>query len=251
MAYKCLAHEMKSLRTLRARDGIRLIVVPPELLHLPRQKAAQPLIETRTFRVRGLFKAEQYLGHLPYVSRKRSNDMLPQFHGRIRTHPLIGQRRWKFRARLPAIRIACRLAQVQPAIAVSKTDKIQKALPISAEPLAECCEQRARIHIAMQLDQGIHGLLHRRPERERTRKLLLSRRACSRRGKKTCACRRHHTCPCSECRCFAAHILGLRIELHRAHQCRKCILPRCIQEKAEPPIKVRQMRKALTRRVCR
>ena len=176
----------------------------------------------------GLSEAEQYLGHLPYVSRKHSNDMLPQFCGRIRTHPPIGQGRWKFRARLLPIHIACRLAQVQPAIAVSKTDKIQKALLISAESLAECCEQRARIPIAMQLDQGIHGLLHRRPERERTRKLLLSRRMLSCCGKKTRACRRHRTCPCSECRCFAARILGLRIELHRTRQYRKCILSRCI-----------------------
>ena len=219
---------MQPLRTLRARDGIRLIVVVPKLLHLPWQEAAQPLIEAQTFRVCGLSEAEQYLGHLPYVSRKHSYDMLPQFCGRIRTHPPIGQGHWKFRARLLPIHIACRLAQVQPAIAVGKTDKIQKALPISAESLAECCEQRARIPIVMQLDQDIHGLLHRRPERERTCKLLLSRRARSRCGKKTCACRRHRTCPCSEYRCFAARILGLRIELHRARQYRKCILSCCI-----------------------
>ena len=201
--------------------------------------------------MRGLSEAEQYLRHLPYVSRKHSNDMLPQFCGRIRAHPLIGQRRWKFRACLLAIHIACRLAQVQPAVAVSKTDEIQKALPISAEPLAECCEQRARIPIAMQLDQGIHGLLHRRPERERTRKLLLSRRRLSCCGKKTRTCRRHRTCPCSECRCFAARILGLRIELHRTRQRRKCILSRCIQEKAEPPIKVRQIWECLACRARR
>ena len=251
MAYKRLTYEMQPLRILRARDGIRLIVVAPELLHLPRQKTAQPLIEAPAFRVCGLSEAEQYLGHLPYVSRKRSNDMLPQFCGRIRTHPPIGQGRWKFRARLLPIHIACRLAQVQPAVAVSKTDDIRKALPISAEPLAEYCEQRVRIHIAMQLDQGIHGLLHRRPERERTRKFLLSRRMLSCCGKKTRACRRHRTCPCSECRCFAARILGLLIELHRTRQYRKCILSRCIQEKAEPPIKVRQMWECLACRMRR